>query len=151
MDPIDPGAAACRVHRTGGAKQQHRRAIAPRIEDRHRRMHQPDIAVQDRRHRALGHLGPAMRDRHRVLLVQAQQHLRPLVAELVDQAVVQPAIAGAGIERGVGQVQRAQHMCHHIAAPAAVRPRGQWPFDIRRSERRVATRFRVSAHANSFN
>ena len=41
--------------------------------------------------------------------MQAQQHLRALVAEIVDDAVVQAAIARAGIEREVRNVERAQH------------------------------------------
>jgi hypothetical protein len=57
-----------------------------------------------------------MRDGDRAFLMQAEQHLRPLVAEVVDQAVVQAAIAGARIERDIGDVERAQRIGHHVAA-----------------------------------
>ena len=45
------------------------------------------------RHRLFGHLGIALRDRHRVLLVQAHQHLGVAIAEIVHERVVQAAIA----------------------------------------------------------
>ncbi len=53
-------------------------------------------------HGLAGDLGVAMRDSPRGFLVQAQQHLRPLIAEIVDQTVVQAAIARTGIERDIG-------------------------------------------------
>ena len=59
-----------------------------------------------------------MRDRDRAFLMQAEQHLRPLIAEIIDEAVVQPAIAGAGIERDIGNVGRAQRIRHDVAAEA---------------------------------
>ena len=71
-----------------------------------------------RRHRLAGDLGIAVRDGDRAFLVQAEQHLRPLVAEIIHQAVVQAAIAGARIERDIGDVERAQRVGHHVAAEA---------------------------------
>ena len=73
--------------------------------------------MHDRAHRLAGDLGIAVGDRHRVLLVQAQEHLRFGVAEQVDQAVVQAAIRGAGVERDIGQANLPEHQRHHIAAP----------------------------------
>ena len=69
-------------------------------------------------HRLAGDLGIAVRDRDRGLLVQAQQHLRRGVADVVDEAVVQAAIARAGIERDVGNVEVAQHLGDDVAAEA---------------------------------
>ena len=109
MYPFDPGPALRCVPRAGRADDQHRRAVAPRVEDRHRRVHEADVRVQRRGHHAIGRLAVALRDRHRVLVVQAQDHLRRAVAEVVDEAVVQPAVARAGIERDVRDVERAQH------------------------------------------
>ena len=63
-----------------------------------------------------GHLGIAVRDGDRVLLVQAEQHLRLLVAEIVDQAVVQAAIAGARIERDIFDAGCAQRVGRDVAA-----------------------------------
>ena len=96
-----------RVHRAGGAEDDHRRAVAPRVEDRHGRMHQPDIGVQRHGHRLLGDFAVAVGDRNRMLFVQADDHLRIAVAEVVDDAVVKAAIAGAGHQRDVFQVQAA--------------------------------------------
>ena len=76
VDPVDPGAPLRRIHRPGRADHQHRHPVAPGVEDRHRRVHQADVAVHRRRHGPARHLGPPMRQRHRMLLVQAQQHAR---------------------------------------------------------------------------
>ena len=81
-------------------------------------MHQADIGMHRRGHRLAGDLGIAVRDGDRAFLVQAEQHLRPLVAEIVHQAVVQAAIAGAGIERDIGDVERAQRVGDDVAAEA---------------------------------
>jgi len=71
MDPVDPRAAQYRVDRAGGAENQHRLPVAPGVEDRHRTVQQTDVAVQRHRHGLTRSLGVAVRDRHRVLLVQA--------------------------------------------------------------------------------
>ena len=125
MDPVDPRPALRGIDRPGGAEHEDRHAVAPGVEDRHRRVHQPDIAVHDRAHRAAGRLGIAVRDRDRVLLVQTQQHLRVAVAEQVDEAVVQPAIGGAGVQRDIGQVKFAQHQRDRVAAPVIARLVGE--------------------------
>ena len=51
VDPVDPGPALRRIHRSGRAEHQHRHPVAPGVEDRHRRVHQPDIGMHRRRHR----------------------------------------------------------------------------------------------------
>src|SRR5205823_7624068 len=79
----------------------------------------------DRAHRAAGHLGVAMRDRDGVLFMQAQEHLRVAVAEQIDEAVMEPAIGGAGVERDIGQVELAQHQRDGVAAPIVARLVGQ--------------------------
>ena len=72
--------------------------------------------MQCNRHRLPGHLGITVRDRHRVLLVQTQKHLRIAIAEIVDEAVVQAAKARAGNERDIGQHERAQRFGDDVAA-----------------------------------
>jgi len=57
-----------------------------------------------------------MRDGHGVLLVQAQQHLRVAVAEMVDEAVVQPAETGAWVQGHEWDAERAYDLRHAIAA-----------------------------------
>jgi hypothetical protein len=129
VDPIDPRSALHRIDRPGRAEEQQRHAIHPGVEYRHRAVQEPDIAVDDRAHRLAGDLGPAMRQRDRGLLMQAQQHLRPLIAEPVDEAVMQAAIARAGIERDIGNIERAHHVGRDIAAPKALALGGQRPLD----------------------
>ena len=116
VDPVDPRAALHRIHRAGGAENQHGHAVAPGVEDRHGGVEQADVGVHRRRHRLAGDLGVAVRDRDRRLFVQAQQHLRLLVAEEVDDRVVQAAIGGAGIERDVGDIERTQRLGDDVAA-----------------------------------
>src|SRR5436189_119521 len=53
--------------------------------------------------------------------VQARQPPRPRIAEIVDDAVVQPAVARAGIQRQIGNVERAQHRRDAVAAPVLAR------------------------------
>ena len=116
VDPVDPRPALDGIDRPGGAEHDHRHAVAPGVEDRHGGVHQADIGMHRRRHRLAGDLGVAVRDRDRAFLVQAEQHLRLLVAEIIDDAVVQAAIAGAGIERDIGNVERAQRVGDDVAA-----------------------------------
>ena len=108
MDPIDPGAALHGVDRAGRADDHHRDAVAPGVEDRHRAVHQPDIGVQRDRKRLAGDAALAMRDRDRALLVQAEQHLG-LVAEIIDEAVMQAAEARARRQRDIVEVHLPQH------------------------------------------
>ena len=109
------------VHRTGGAEDDHRRTVAPRVEDRHRRMHQPDIGVQRHGHWLLSDFAVPVGNRNGMLLVQANDHLRIAVAEIVHDAVVKSAIAGAGNQRNIFQVQPARDFSDDVAAPLHLR------------------------------
>ena len=71
VDPVDPRAPLHGVHGADAAEQQNGNAIAPRIEDRHRRVHQPDVGVQRDGERFSGDARIAVRERDRVLLVHA--------------------------------------------------------------------------------
>ena len=53
MYPLDPGSPLRRVPRAGRADDQHRAAITPRVEDRHRRVHQADVRMQRRGHHSV--------------------------------------------------------------------------------------------------
>ncbi len=101
MDPVDPRAALGGIMRAVGAEHDDRHAVAPRAVERHRGVHQTDVGVNDRQHRFFRHLGITVRDRDRVLFVQAHEHLRILGLEVVHEAVVQSAVARAGHERRV--------------------------------------------------
>jgi hypothetical protein len=65
-------------------------------------------------------LAQALGDRHRVLLVQAQQHLWRFVAQVVDEAVMEAAIAGARIERDERDAKVAQRLGDRVAAEQGV-------------------------------
>src|SRR5262249_2570435 len=69
-------------------------------------------------HRLAGRLGVTVRDSDRVILVHAQQDRRHLVAEMIDEAVVQTAIAGARVEADIADAEAAQHLRGDVAAPA---------------------------------
>ena len=130
MDPVDPRATLGRVDRTCRTDDQHRHAITPRVEDGHRRVEQSDIGMHGDGHRSARYLGVAVRDRYRMLLVQAQQHLRVVVAEVVDEAVVQAAEACTGVERDVRNAKRAQRLGNDVAAELRGRRRcSRRPFE----------------------
>ena len=116
VDPVDPRPALHGVDRAGGAENQDRHAVAPGVEDRHRGVQQADVGMHRSGHRLAGDLGVAMRDRDRGLFVQAEQHLRLLVAEEVDDEVVQAPVARAGIERDIRNIERAQRLGDDVAA-----------------------------------
>ena len=88
-------------------------------------MQQADDVVQDRHHRLAARLGVAVRDPHRDLLVLAEHHLR-LVAAVVDERVVQAAVAGARVERRVRQLELLEqiHGRRSGSRSAARRPPG---------------------------
>ena len=85
-----------------------------------RRMQQADQVVHDRDHRLAGGARVAMGNLHRDLLVVAQQHRR-LVLAIVDEAVVQAAIAGAGVERDIGKIVQLDHVDDDVRLPPLVR------------------------------
>ena len=60
-----------------------------------------------RDHGFAGHFGIAVGDGDGGLLVQAKQHLRLGIAEIIDNAVVQSAVARARRERDIGNIERA--------------------------------------------
>ena len=60
-----------------------------------------------RDHGFAGHFGIAVRDGDGSLLVQAKQHLWLGIAEIIDNAVVQSAVARARRERDIGNIERA--------------------------------------------
>jgi hypothetical protein len=96
-------------------------------------MQQADEIVQDRHHRLACGLRIAMGDLHRSLLVLAQQHGRT-VAAVVDDGVVETAIARAGIDRSVWQVVGVQQIDDDVRGPSAC------PELCRRVVRHYATR-----------
>ena len=141
VDPVDPGPPLDRVDRAGRADHDDRHSVAPCIENRHGRVEQPDIRVDGHGHWAPGHFGVTVRNRYCVLLVKTQQHLRADVAEMVDEAVVQAAIARARVKRDVRDVEGPQRFGRHVAAePGCVGTGRHGTLD--RGERIVGHRLR---------
>src|SRR5262245_6191238 len=64
--------------------------------------------------------------------MQADDHLRIAIAEIVDDAVVKTSIARAGNERDIFQVEPAGHFRNDVAAPLHLRfAQTPWPVDLR--------------------
>ncbi len=124
VNPVDPRPALGGIDRACCAKDHNGHAVAPGVEDRHGSVEQADVGMHAGGHRLAGHLGVAVSDRDRSLLVQAEQHLRRLVAEIIDDRVMEAAVAGARIERDVRNLQCAQRFGGDVAAPAG-RVRGR--------------------------
>ncbi len=94
-------------------------------------MHQTDVGVERHRHRLFGDLTVAVRNGYRMLFVQADHHLRILVAKVVDDAVVKAAIAGAGHERDVFEIEPPGNFGDDVAAPVHFRfPKVLRPVNI---------------------
>ncbi len=103
VNPVDERPPPAFVHRTGGADHKDRAAVDISVVDAHGGVQHADHVVHDRHHRLSGRLGVAVRDLHRDLLVLAEQDRR-LIAAVIDQRVVQAAIARPRIERDEGKV-----------------------------------------------
>ena len=100
VNPVDERTAVFLVHRPGGADEKYRAAVDVGVVDAHGRVQEADDVVHDGDHRFAARLGVAVSDLHGDLFVITQQHRR-LVLAVVDQRVVQSAIARARIERDV--------------------------------------------------
>src|SRR5262249_22514825 len=61
-----------------------------------------------------------MSNRDGAFFMQAQQHLRSLVSQVVHQAIVQAAVTRAWIERDIGDLGCAQRVRDHVAAEAGI-------------------------------
>src|SRR2546423_9378276 len=105
-------------------------------------MQEADIRVQHAGHRLAGRLGVTMRNRERVILVQADDDAGVDVAEMIDQTVVEPAIARAGVEADIGDAEPAQHLRRDVAAPGY--PVVRFSFDFIQVHRSPRSRNRLA-------
>ena len=92
--------------RPGRTDHQHRSPVAPRVEDAHRRVHQPDIRMHRDGQSLVGDLGITLRDTNGMLLMHAGDDLGRLIAQVIYEAVVQAAVAGSGVEADIGNPSR---------------------------------------------
>jgi hypothetical protein len=118
VNPVNPRTTLFRIARARCAQNEHRRATAPCVEDRHSGVQQTDVGMERDCHRALRHLGVTLRNANGVLFVQADHHLRIAIAQIVHKGVVQAAIARAGRQRDVAHIKPAQHFGHSVRRPA---------------------------------
>ena len=116
VDPVDERPPPAFVHRPGGADDEDRAAVDIGVIDAHGGVQHADHVVHDRHHRPAGRLGVAVGDLHRDLLVLAQQDRR-LVAAVIDQRIVQAAIAGARIERDIGKAVMLDQIDDDVGLP----------------------------------
>ena len=131
VNPVDPGATLIGIHRAGSAHQEQRLAVAIGVEDRHVGVHQSDVGMNDGRHRLIRGFRIAVRNAHCMVFMQAQQHARIGIAQMVDDGIVQAAIAGAGVEAHIFKPEPAQHLRRHVRAPRHFKVRRAfWFVDI---------------------
>ena len=111
------------------AEDQNRHAVAPGIVHRHGGMLQADDAVAGHRHRLAFDLGVALRHVDGDVLVHAGDDLG-LVVGVIDDGLVQAAIARGAIDRHIFDAERIEHVGHEVAAA-----RGLIDRIVRRRER----------------
>jgi hypothetical protein len=78
-----------------------------------------DVAVDDGRHRSAARFGIPVRQRNGRFLVVAQDDAGLPIPQVIDQAVVQTAEAGARHDGGVAKSQARKHGRDDVAAPLA--------------------------------
>ncbi len=111
------------------ADDDHRHAVAPRVVDAHGGVLQADRAVAQRHQRLAGDLEVAVRHADRGLLVHAGEELGHPVAAVVDQRLVDGAVAGGAVGRQVLDVERLDDVDHEVGPGDA--------FDARQLARRL--------------
>ena len=119
MDPVNKRTAFGLGHGPGGADDKDRRAVEIGVVDAHRRVQQTDQIVHDGDHRLALGTGIAMGDLDGDLFVLAKQH-RWVVLAVVDQRVMQPAVARSRVERDVFEVVALDHVDDDIRLPSPI-------------------------------
>ena len=114
VDPVG-GAAVVGVLRASASEVEDGGAVAPRVEDGHRGVLESDDVVESGGHGLAGDAEVAVGDGDGDLLVGAEHHLGAAVAE-VHEGVVEPAVAGAGVEGDVLHAERAEGLDHVVGA-----------------------------------
>jgi hypothetical protein len=127
VNPIDERPPPAFVHRSGRTNNEDRAAVEISVVNSHRRMQHADDIVHNRHHRLAGRLGVAVRNLHRDLLVLTEQKWR-IIAAVIDQRVVQPAVTGARIKRNIGKTVVLDQIDDNVRLPgflgiARCRPR----------------------------
>jgi hypothetical protein len=98
------------------ADHDHRHTVAPGVVDRHRRVLQAHGAVAERHQRLAGNLEVAVAHRDGGFLVHAGEELRHLVAAVVDERLVDAAVARGAVRRAVLDAERLDDVDHEVRA-----------------------------------
>ena len=106
----------------GSEDHVHRHAIAPRVVDGHRRVLQAHGSVRHDGERLALRLVVGMGHGHRRFFVTAGDELRPCVAAMVHERLVESAEARARIGADVFEAERLEHV-HHVVRAAVARCR----------------------------
>ena len=101
-------------------EHDHRRAVAKRVVDVHGGVHQPDRAVDQRHQRLVGDLVIAVGDADAAFLMGAGEEFRRRVLAVVDQQLVDGAIARCRVGRQVFDVERLDNVDHEIRSGLAL-------------------------------
>ena len=141
--PIDDARRVAGVTDDG----EHGNAVAPRLEQAHRRVQQADRAVHQRHHRLAGRLGVAVCDGRAGFFVQHGQDLGLAVAAVVDQGLVDAFEGRAGVHGHVVEVERLEDVDHVIRGRMLNEP--CIDARLRRDEIGAAVRLRRSSDARA--
>src|ERR1700730_1837567 len=114
MDPLGAGPTLVGFHDIA-AHDEDGHAVTPGIVHRHGGMLQADDAVAGHGHGLAFDLGVALRHVHGDVLVHAGDDLG-LVVGVIDNRLVQAAVARGAIDRHVFDAERIEHVGHEIAA-----------------------------------
>ena len=104
------------------AHDDDRHAVAPCVVDRHAGVLQADGAMDQRQQRLAGDLEVAVRHADGGFLVRAGEELRHLVAAVVDQRLVDAAVARGAVGRQIFDVERLDDVDHEVGAGDAADP-----------------------------
>ena len=115
VDPFDAGPAHGRVGAVA-ADNEERHAVAIGVVERHRRVLQPDRAVDQVDQRLACDLGVAVRHRHRLLLMGAGEELGGLVLAVIDDRFLDGAEARPGIGGEIVEAQALEAIDHEVGA-----------------------------------
>ncbi len=105
------------------AHDDDRYPIAPGVVDRHGGVLQTDGAMDERQQRLARHLEIAVPHGHCGFLMHAGEEFRHLVLTVVDQRLVDGAIARGGIGGQILDVERLDHVDHEVGTGDAADPR----------------------------
>ena len=119
VDPVDKRTALGLGHRTRSTDDEDGGAIEIGVVNAHWRVQQADQVMHDGDHRLALDAGVAVGDLHGDLFVLAEQHRRVVLA-VIDQRIVQSAIARPRIQRDVLEAVAFDHVDDDVGLPPSI-------------------------------